>query len=204
MTIDPVLKSHSTAMKIYNPNGPFVDGKLNFGPYEVWAVEKAKQSVQEGQTKQADTSQNYSFWLTDEWSRDWQTQCETTIQRGVADEDLGRLVRLNCEIVGADDLDKAYKWAVNLNGIHKGPNIRTGEIRSPRYEMRIESHYNDTDASQPAVGFDIFIGEKPVASVKTQGKNAIWIHDHLGGDARSAVAATVTGLMIFDQVLQKS
>jgi len=200
MKIDPVLKSNSSAMKIYNPNGPFVDGQLNFGPYAVWAVEKsnAKRSAN------SDAKQSYSFWLTDEWSRHWETQCDSTIQQSAKDDRLGKVVSLNCEISGADDLEKAYTWAVSLNGIHEGPNVRMGEIKNPRYQMRIESHYNDVDATQPAIGFDIYIGDKPVATVKTDGQNAIWIHDQLGGDARSAVAATATGLMLFDRVLQNS
>lgn len=93
---------------------------------------------------------------------------------------------------------------MSLSGIHQGPNVRMGEIKNPRYQMRIESHYNGVDASQPGVGFDIYIGDKPVATVKTDGQNATWIHDQLGGDARSAVAATATGLMLFDRVIQKS
>jgi hypothetical protein len=198
MKIDPILKSNSSAMKIYNPNGPFVDGSLNFGPYSVWAVEKSRENRAKSE------NHVYSFWLTDEWSRHWETHCNSTLQTQLKNKRLGQVVSLNCEISGADDLEKAYTWDVKLNGVHRGPNVRIGEIKNPRYQMRIESHYNDLDASQPAVGFDIYIGDKPVASVKTDGNNAIWIHDHLGGDARSAVAATATGLMLFDKVLQKS
>jgi len=199
MKLDPVLKSHSSAMKIYNPNGPFVDGRLNFGPYNVWAV-----SQEEAAEDKERDNQTYSFWMTDEWSRHWETKCQSSIQKDLEKAELGQVISLKCEIIGADDLDRAYKWAVNVNGVHNGPNVRMGKLKNTRYEMRIETHYNDVDASQPAVGFDIYIGNKPVAAIKTQGGNAIWIHDQLGGDARSAVAATATGLMLFDHVLQSS
>ena len=199
MRIDPVLKSNSSAMKIYNPNGPFIDGSLNFGPYSVWALEK-----QNAKERALTKHHSYSFWLTDEWSRHWETHCDGSIQNLAKQDQLGKIVSLNCEIAGADDVEKAYAWNVKLNGVHQGPNVRLGEIKNPRYQMRIESHYNDIDASRPAVGFDIYLGDKPVATVKTNGDNAVWIHDQLGGDARSAVAATATGLMLFDRVLQKS
>lgn len=190
-------------MKIYNPNGPFVKGKLNFGPYNVWALTQGKS--QADSAKQGDhDKQNYSFWLTDEWSRHWETKCESSIQSDIENTNLGQVISLNCQITGADDLDQAYKWAINLSGVHNGPNVRMGNLKNNRYEMRIESHYNDFDANGAAVGFDIFIGNKPVATIKTAGGTTIWIHDELGGDARSAVAATATSLMLFDQVLQAS
>ena len=196
MSLDPVLASNSSEMAVYNPSGPYVKGKLNFGPYSVWELEESKLDVRKANT----TEESYSFWMTDEWSRHWETQCKRQIRKASRVSGAAEIVSLNCEIAGADDIEKSYAWGMKLTAIQNGPSVRMGEVKNSRHEMRIQSHY--ASGNRNAVGFDIFMGEKPVASVKTTGDGSIWIHDHLAGDVRSAVAATATGLLLFDRGLE--
>ena len=198
ISLDPVLASNSSEMAVYNPSGPFVKGKLNFGPYSVWEVEE---SAAQGQDDSAKT-ESYSFWMTDEWSRHWETQCKRQMRKASRASGAAEIVSLNCEIAGADDVEKSYAWGMKLTAIQNGPSVRMGKVKNARHEMRIESHYGD--GKRKAVGFDIYMGDKPVASIKTTGEGSIWIHDHLAGDVRSAVAATATGLLLFDRALGNS
>jgi hypothetical protein len=57
--------------------------------------------------------------------------------------------------MGAGDEKGKEDWNLNVNGIAKGPQVRMGALRGNRYNLRIESHYNDLDASKDALGFDI-------------------------------------------------
>ena len=185
-------------MAVYNPDGPFVKGKLNFGPYSVWELEESEVQNREA----AAATESYSFWMTDEWSRQCETQCMRQMRKTSRASGAAEIVSLNCEIAGADDIEKNYTWGMKLTAIQNGPSVRMGEIKNARHEMRIESHYGA--GKRKAVGFNIYMGEKPVASVKTTGQGSIWIHNHLAGDVRSAVAATATGLLLFDRSLENS
>jgi hypothetical protein len=171
-----------------------------YGKYESYHLKETPlKSVTQGGLISKDL--DFDFDMIGADADGWKIECKTseTSKPGVGSNPEEMLSReLSCKLVGpSNDI-----WRLRFSASRAGTDFGLGELRATRKRMTIHGLSAVANKTQIA-GYGMALLSRPIGAVQTVGTTKGWIVPDLPGRLKSAIAASMTALIVFDDVSRR-
>ena len=201
----PVPAALATAERyaVEGRQGLKVGEQLRFGPFEAREIDRTW--VRGGDLEVVGLEfnrrlQRYAFVLQGGAAERWAVSCETTLRRRIIDgEDIQTTLRdrskLDCTLEGG----RAERWTLSLSDRRDQPLAGTLSSGATDLAVRGTKKLAGGLPAESTTGYEIGMGDQPVAAVEVIGDGAVWL-TQTDGVPRDVLAAVAAALLLLEDL----
>ena len=191
------LASKTTALRVTMASDAKAGRVFKFGGYESYGLKETPlQTVSQGGLIAKDLE--FRFEMIGENADGWKIECKSseTVKPGIESNPTEMLSReLSCKLIGP----QSDIWRLRFSASRQGSDFGSGELRATRKRLSVHGLSAVGDKEKIA-GYGIALLSRPVAAVQSVGQTQGWLVSDLSGRMRSAISASMTALIVFDDI----